>query len=308
MSEIFAVKGGKPISYGDFLGLVNQAEFRDVDDPPEDVTEPLSGIRHFYVDEVSCRGIEIEGQSDGVYTVRINMPSSVEDWQLGLQVTKALAEHFGAKIEAPGKKLTLEAFSARYDDAWIKERFDDMALSQACELKDGYTITIDGAIRPFHLGNRTASAILENRSKKDAAQEWMDRVRKAQYVDPEFFVPKIYRLAANEQSFAIFAPELSIVYPWVQYVVLPDGDDQFYIPYETLISLLGDRVTWLDDKQTLVTSVPEEEWSQFIQKALPHAVDMDHLLEQGVTEILTTARRRYNEQVAAAEAEDEDEE
>jgi hypothetical protein len=154
------------------------------------------------------------------------------------------------------------------------------------------------------MGPRIAGEILRHASKEDAGKEWVDRMRKTQYVSPEYFVPKIYQLHANKRKFTIFAPELAIVFPWVQYVAINDEEDLHYIPYDSLLQVLGERVTWLDEKQTLVTAVSEKEWSQFMQAALPHTVDLEDVIDEGVTEITTAARRRYDEQVAAANAEE----
>jgi hypothetical protein len=150
MSEIFAVRGPS-ISYREFIALINENALKDADGAPEDGTQLLSDARCFYIDEVSCRGVEFLWRK-GVYTITINKPSAPEDWQLGLHITKALARYFGAKIEAENEKLSLERFSSTYDDSWVKKCFDadfDMILDHTSQLGGGLTITMDCALRPF---------------------------------------------------------------------------------------------------------------------------------------------------------------
>lgn len=304
MSESFCVKSQKSISYGGFLQVVALPEFMGLAPPPSDRDAPLTGIRRFYQEEISCRGIEIARDREGTeYAVSANHPSSLDDWMLMIHTIGALSRYFGVNIEADGESLPESAFNDKYGPDWAQRMVQFGAkstLGTARGLTGGQFAQIDCAIRLFYLGKRTADEIMAGRSEEEAATELSNRMRLTQYVSLDYFVPKEYKLNANNRKFVVFGEGLQMLVPLVQFVALPtENTNIVYIPFDVFPSLVGERLSWLDEKQALVRPVRKEDWPQLIEAANKHAVDLlPQLKEGGVTGIVTKARDRYDRLMA----------
>lgn len=308
MSYCFAIKSPKSISYEDFINAIGLADLI-VESDHEDVPEHLTGSNLMYIEETSCRGVTIS-HSDDDYEITINHPSCRDDWHLGLKAIESLAEQFEQPIEVEDRELSVDEFRKIYNASWIAEQFQigaDVALQQASEQKGGGTISIEGSIRPFYMGERLAKEILSNKSKEDAHAELVERMRNAQFVGPEYFVPKVYEMSSGKK-FVAFGPNLQMVCPWVQYVALATPDNEsIFVPFEALADLHAGKISWLDEKQTLLEPFSKEEWASIIEKAKAKSVDLEpELKEHGLKVIVSRARERY--EAILEELEDMDEE
>lgn len=296
MSITFAIATGGSITFGELKRLINVDRFLDSSIPPADEAAPVTGINHFYIEDVSCRAIEVSHTIYG-YSISIKSASSLDDWKLGLKVTAAIASFFQAKIEGDGDLLTLEQFEQKYDNWWTKRQFVsgvDFALNQAHQHSG--IVMMDGVTREFHLGERMAKEILNGRSKDEARAEFVRRFRQCQRIEPEYFVPKEYYLKASKKRFVIFGPGVSLVVPFVHYLALPEASSKnlIYVAHSLLPSL-APNLTWLDEKQALVDAIPESDWTELLKVARPHAVNLTPSIEEGgVAIMITRARAKYD--------------
>ncbi len=150
--------------------MINVDRFLDSSIPPADEAAPVTGINHFHIENLSCRAIEVSRNTDG-YGISINSVSSLDDWKLGLAVTAAIAGFFEAKIEGDSDLLAVEQCEQKYDNEWTKRQFFsgvDFALNQAHQHSG--IVTMNGVRHEFHLGERMAKEILNERSKDEARE------------------------------------------------------------------------------------------------------------------------------------------
>ncbi len=299
MSESFTVKVGKAITFNKFLKLVNLPSFEHCSHDLPDENASMTGINHFYQDEVSCRAIEIEyWPKDKSYSIQTNHPASKEDWMLMRHITESLAQHFNAAITDGDGNCNIEQFSKKYDKQWASglSHFGANALLD-CSFGTGFA-SLEGAVRPFYFGERAKTEITSNRSGDDIYAELFRRIYETQYIGLEYFVPKHYEIAGTKKKFAVIGPGVQAVTPYVDFISFPQDKGMIFIPYAALPQILGERLSWLDEKQALIDPIDESEWPNVMTIAAQHSVDLQNDMQSGVGISASTARLRYDRLLA----------
>jgi hypothetical protein len=299
VSESFIVKVGNAITFNEFLELVNLPSFEHCSHDLPDENAEMTGINHFYQDEVSCRAIEIEYWSkDKSYSIQSNHPASKEDWMLMRHITESLAKHFNAAITDGDDKCTVEQFSKKYDEQWANDlsHYGARALLE-CSLGTGFA-SLEGAVRPFYFGERVKAEVTSNRSGDDSYAELFRRIHETQYIGLEYFVPKHYEIAGTKKKFVVIGTGVQVVIPYVDFISFPQDKGMIFVPYATLPKIVGERFSWLDEKQALIDPIDESDWSNAMKIAERHSVDLQKDMQSGVGISASTARLRYDRLLA----------
>ena len=306
VSEYFIVNAGRTISFGEFLKLVNLPSFQNLYVLPviSDANEPMTGINHFYQDEISCRAIEIEfWPADKKYSIKMNHPASIEDWKIARHITEALADHFGSEIDVGAETCNLSEFGRKYDERW------DTRMAQLgarvllnYSLPDGGAHNVPCAMRPFHFGERMRREVVTStRSEDEVHDELFKRMHATQYVSLEYFVPKLYEIVCTKKTFVALGPNVAMVTPWVNFLNLVDGEKHnIFVPYSAWPLIMGERFSWLDERQALIEPWNKVEWPELLKLARQHAVDLQSDIDGGYFFTIPVARQRYDRLIELA--------
>jgi hypothetical protein len=295
VSESFTVKVDRAISLGEFLKIVNLPSFEHCSHDMSDINASMTGINHFYRDEASCRAIEIEfWPGDKTYSIKTNHPASKEDWMLVRHVTESLARHFGAEITGGDTRCALEQFSKKHDEQWASDlsHFGARALLD-CAFGTGFA-ALDGAVRPFYFGERVKREVTSNHSGNDVYAELFRRIHETQYVGLEYFAPKHYEIIGTKKKFVVIGPDVQAVTPYVDFISFPEEGSIVFVPYAALPQIVGERLTWLDEKQALIDPIDESDWSKVLKIAKKHSVELQKDMDSGVGIVASPARLRYD--------------
>ena len=282
MSHSFSVSGAFPPDYDE---LMQSLPFGDVVADP-DQEEPdggpwPEGIRHYHRAGVSTRGVEVSWE-DGTFAVRINTLAAPEDYDLALHFIEQAAEQLGSPVEPEGgDTLPADQLRDEYGVDWARQtnQFGLGAIGAMISGGKHTSLRLSGVIRDVHLGPRVWGEL----TAAGPDTEMLDRVvafmRHVQYVnaDEEYFAASVMVIQKkkkgkkkgkdNEVTVAAFGPGVSYLFPSVEYLVVlgqEEGEPLLFVPSGNLPELLtGREWAWLDEEQTLVEPIPEDEWPQF---------------------------------------------
>ena len=162
MSFSFTIPADKPILDEELFSAIGEDDLR-MHAVSDEEPKLLSSQHHFYLEDVSCRGIHLEWEGNK-YCVRINYPNAREDFELGLKTAEALGKHYNAEIEgeSPQKAFPVSDFRKTFDDNWVTEQCRvgaDIVLDRASKETDGNVLSLPGPVRPFYIGTRLAQEI-----------------------------------------------------------------------------------------------------------------------------------------------------
>lgn len=224
----------------DHAQILAQIALEDLTCCEEAVPEGLwpEGTLHYYRAGVSCRAVEITREA-GRLEIRALACSCPEDIDLANRFLSA----FGA--------------TGAFED---RGQADLRALSGEIS-RSGQTFTMDGPVRPFHIGPRLLSEIGEHPERLYQA------MRRVQYVE-DAFAANVLQVAAPE-PFTVtgWTKGVRTLFPAVDYVVL---EDNIFLPSVALPQVVGERFQWLDEKQSLVEPFEGEDWKRLLERVQPH--------------------------------------
>jgi hypothetical protein len=282
MSHTFSVAAPVP---PDYKKLMKGLPFDDVL-PEGDQEEPTrgpwpEGIRHYYRDGLSTRGAEVSWE-DKVFAVRINTLAAPEDYDLAMHFIEQAAKLLKASIDPEGgDTIPADQLRATYDADWIRQT-NEFGLATVGALITGGdhdSIQLGGVIRPVHLGPRVWGELTKAGPKDEMLDRLVEFMRHVQYVnaDEDYYAANIMTLnrqkkgKEKEVTVTAFGPGVRYLFPVVEYFVVvgqEEGDPILFVPSKKLPELLkGHEWEWLDEEQTLVEPVPEEEWEKFRKRA-----------------------------------------
>jgi hypothetical protein len=138
-------------------------------------------------------------------------------------------------------------------------------LLDAAKNIDG-VVGVMGVFRDFYIGRTLADQLLKL-PEKEKQKLFFDKLRRVQYIDEKYFIPKIMTLKSGSQRFVVWGPGEQYFFPFVQYFAFGTDDKVFFVPFNHLHTLAAGRVTLLDEKQALVSPVSNSEWPNFLKRA-----------------------------------------
>lgn len=240
----------------------------------------LIGVRHFFIPNVSCRGSEVAAEEDG-YSVRILACSAPEEYELAFTLVETIAKLTNGKISGEcGSSVTVEQLRSKFDSGWINNDLDGSfaaVKSAAAGLTDGEYLSLSGAVRPFYVGPRMFQELNKLGSEESMRNVFFEKFRAVQYVDPElYFIPPIRVFPKSSKELVVWGPECPYFFSAIQVFALVSPDDgvpPLFVDSNCLQELAGKRISWLDEKQALVSSVAESDWPDFLLRARKFEID-----------------------------------
>jgi hypothetical protein len=283
MSHTFSVAAPTP---PDYKKLMKGLPFDDVL-PEGDQEEPTrgpwpEGIRHYYRDGLSTRGVEVSWE-DGAFAVRINTLAAPEDYDLAMHFIERAAELLKAPIDPEGgDTVAANELRSAYDADWIR-RTNEVGMATVGALISGGdhdSIRLGGVIRDVYLGPRVWGELTKAGPKGKMLDRLVEFMRHVQYVnaDGDYFAANVMTLQqkkkgkTREVTVTAFGAGVSYLFPSVEYLVVTgetDGEEMLFVPYKKLPDLLRDEWEWewLDEEQTLVEPVAEGDWPELRARA-----------------------------------------
>lgn len=292
MSHTFSVAAPVPPDYSE---LMDGLPFEDVvPDPGQEEPDGgpwPEGIRHYYRDGISTRGVEVSWE-DGVFAVRINTLAAPEDYDLALHFIECAAELLGVPIDPEGgDTIPADQLRAIYDADWVQQtNRAGLATVGALVSNNEYgSLRLGGVIREVHVGPRVWGELTAAGPPEEMLDRVVEFMRYVQYVnaDEDYYAATVMTLQQQKKSdgearqitVTAFGPDVRYLFPSVEYLVLVGQEEDepvMFVPYERLPELLADyEWEWLDEKQTLVEPVPEEDWNALRERAEAFSVEMD---------------------------------
>lgn len=272
MSFTFHVISEKELTPTELFLALGIETLRCADETEMD--EPIGAPIHVYLDDQSCRGVQLEFNSDA-YFVKVTSPTSSDDHHLALNIVEELCkltEASGVRGEGD-EEIAPADLRKKYDETWLRREVEfgvKSILSAAGGITDGAACTMQGCRRNFHVGLRLAVELLALPSPAMIENEFFRRFREVQYIDKRgYYTPKIYYNEKTKKKICGIGPNVSYLIPWVQHLALlrADGSEAIFIPRVDLYKLIRDRLKWIDEKQVVMDAVPEEEWAQIMREA-----------------------------------------
>ncbi len=248
---------------------------------PEAASEKhLIGVRHFFIPNLSCRGSEVAAEEDG-YSVRILACSAPEEYELAFTLVETIAKLTNGKISGEcGSSVTVEQLRSKFDSEWINNDLDGSfaaVKSAAAGLTKGEYLSLSGAVRPFYVGPRMFEEFRKLGSEESLRNEFFEKFRAIQYIDPElYYIPSIKVFPQSSKELIIWGPGCQSFIPAVQVFALVSLEDEvppLFVGSDCLQELAGEKISWLDEKQALVSSVDESDWPDFLSKARKFEID-----------------------------------
>jgi hypothetical protein len=233
------------------------------------------GVRHYHREGVSTRGIEVSWE-DGIFSVRINTLAAPEDYDLALHFVERAAGLLGVPVESEdGTTLPADQLRGTFDAEWIRQTNTAglAAVGALIAEKESSSIQLGGVVRDVYLGPRVWEELTAAGEDDELLDRLVEFMRRVQYVnaDEGYFAANVMSMQkkkkrgkAEEITFAVIGPDVSYLFPSVEYLAVigqSEKDPILFVPYTNLPELLADGAwEWLDEEQTLVAPVPDDDW------------------------------------------------
>jgi hypothetical protein len=272
MSFTFQVITDKEVTPAELFAALGIETLRCTEDI--DVEEPIGAPLHFYLDDQSCRGVQIESNSESFF-IKITSPASADDHHLALNIVEELCRLTDAQTIRGEGDETIPATELRtkFGQEWLRKEVEfgvKSILSAAGGITDGAACTMQGCRRNFHVGLRLAVELLALPSPALIENEFFRRFREVQYIEKKgYYTPKIYYNEKTKKKICGIGPNVSYLLPWVQHLALlnADGTETIFVPRVDFYKLIRDRLKWIDEKQVVMDAISEEEWAQIMKEA-----------------------------------------
>ena len=212
--------------------------------------------------------------------MRINTLAAPEDYDLALHMIERAAELLGVPIESEdGTTLPFDQLRDKYDAEWVRRtnQFGLETVEALIAEEEHDSVRLGGVVRDVHIGPRVWGELNAAGPEDELLDRLVEFMRHVQYVnaDEDYFAANIMTLEKKtgnkpkkkkETTFAVFGAGVSYLFPSVEYLVvlgLAEADPILFVPYKKLPDLLAGRDwEWLDEEQTLVAPVSEEDWPE----------------------------------------------
>jgi hypothetical protein len=239
---------------------------------------PFTGIRHFYIKDVTCRSVEIAYEESG-YRVRIMSCSAPEDYELAFSLVESIAylKKKTTVLTEQDEMLNVAELRQKFDRAWVDGEIQS-AFEMVLRTAEKNVISLEGATRQFYVGPRLVSELLALESNERRLETFFQTQRHVQHLNTDGYYSANTMLVGNPpRPMTSWTANLPYFFPWVTHfsvITMQSPKDLFIAPADKLLEIVGDKVTWLDEKQTLVKAIPKDEWPAFVASAREFAVDM----------------------------------
>jgi hypothetical protein len=230
---------------------------------------------------VSARPVEVTYE-DGRFQVRVVTPSAPEDFELAFRLLEAAAKQLGRPLQAEvGEPFAASELRKRYPPAWVRGQIElGVEALRSIVRDEQQTVTLSGPVRPFFVGPRLLAKLEAHGPPEELSERFLDLMKQIQYLDPEAFFPaditRVHCDSDNEDpiTFAVWGPGVRYLFPDVQYLVLMGEAPgrHVFIPYAVLPELAGDNFLWLDEVQSLVQAIDEDDWPALLDRARQYEV------------------------------------
>ncbi len=237
-----------------------------------------SGYMHFYIDDLSCRGVEVSFEN-GTFQVRIMSASSPDDYGLALKIITTVAGMKSKKIEPEdGPVMALADFEEAYGEAWARQHSSDtLGMVVGLYSRENSPITLSGARRNLNAGPHFFAPLLAD--PESLTDNFFKRFRRLQYIDKEdVFVASVITMNSKE------APEMiaktAVLGEGVPTVISTEADlvsvrcnneEYIHVTLNDLIGAIVGEVEWLSDDLFLTKPYSGPEFGALIKKIEPLA-------------------------------------
>jgi hypothetical protein len=257
----------------EILKVLGAPELRRVDRPkvyPADQPLP-SGTGRYSREGRSTRGVMLTSKP-GIARVRMFPLSSLEDWELGFQLLRALAADPAVRVEGEdGTVSTLSDMRERFLEVLHRETANDFREIQKQLREHPETVVVlDGAVREVFIGPRQLAELSTGTTGGVTAV--VERIRRIQHIEREGFeVVRPVKLAVEPgRLFSRWTLDKAQAFEATDYVVLeqPWRNSIVCVPVPGLPELVGSRFQWLDEKQFTLQPIPESERADLHERAM----------------------------------------
>jgi len=207
----------------------------------------------------STRGVEV-GCENGQFSLRCFTMSSPQDYGLMMQIIDVSSPD-GLQVEGESETLTIDAFKARFDDAWIAQKM----------------VTDDAAVRAQSLRGAELGC-LHRQVKLDS--DVLARIDEG----PEALLELIRDVVQIDRHGDVYDANI-ISIPGVRLVSWPSGIPALFPPADAIATMsdsgvhefpflpamkaIGDKARRLDASHWLVSELTPAEWEAYIAGLMP---------------------------------------
>ena len=239
------------------------------------------GYLHVYREGISTRSVEI-ALEDGRFEVRILSLTAPEDYELAFRLVEALAPGPATEVEPEdGDPFPVSELRRAYGAEWISGQIDSgVRVVAHMATERGEEAGIPGPIRTCYLGPIMVAALTAAGPPESLAGRVLEAIRRVQYVDPDLYLDAtVMEIQLRDQgavSCVIWGAGCGVIVPPVEYVLLPEGEDDD-VPGEFLLAprsivpeIVGDRWSRLDERHHLIEPIEPHAWPALIARAREH--------------------------------------
>jgi len=281
MSTSFWINNAKDLGYHDMIRRVSEKDLRLKEETELGGSlQWPEGQLHFYIDNLSCRPIEITYDGD-LFQIRILQASSIADYELALKFVVAAAEATEGTIDTENEgRLTLNAFQKKYDLKWCQAHMQRM-LEMLIEMYEHKSsrITLSGCKCDLKIGPRFMNQVLQD--PENFSKNFFERFRRLQYLENEdIFIAAVITVSDKENPYkeakvAVLAEAVATALSISADVIAIRNQEGHYLNLRTdeFINLLGEDAFWLSEELLITKSYQgrdfEQLWSKAESLALP---------------------------------------
>ena len=264
MSYCMSIRAKRSPRVVEILKALGAPELRCVDRPevfPADQPLP-TGTGRYYRAGQSARGVMLTS-NPGIARVRMFTLSSLNDWELGFQLLRALAADPAAHVEGQdGTVSTLSDMRERFLEVLHRETANDFRdIQKQLREHPETVVALDGTVREVFIGPRQLEEL--STGTTDGVTALIERIRRIQYIEREGFeVVRSMKLpVAPGRLVSRWTPEKAQAFEATDYVGLeqPWRNSTVCVPVPALPALVGSRFQWLDERQFTLQAIPESE-------------------------------------------------
>jgi hypothetical protein len=274
MSHSFYVPSGAWPPTSDFPACLDSPGVRCVEETPE---RP-KGIYHVYQEGVSTRSIELDWSGDNL-RVRIMSCSSPAEYELALRIVEYAGRRGTGKVasEDAAGEFPLDTLRVKYDARWVDHQVTGCIKCVAAIVEEQRkTVQLLGPNRWAYVGPKMIRELRQH-PPEEFTTRIVDLLRRVQYCNLR---GQTHYYEANTLAFrgpdgkeftcATWGSETPYLFPKVEKFALqgdPFSAPPVLVSADALPHLAGDRLSWLDECQSLVEPVPQDEWGALLARA-----------------------------------------
>ncbi|PWK47386.1 DUF4299 family protein [Pleionea mediterranea] len=292
MSFTFAINDVNSLSFKRLIEVlgINDLQFVDSHKKPENDLWP-DGFTYVFRNKQSARPLEVDYENKRV-GVRVFTGSSVEDHQLAIDLTKAIAKLNNSSITPEdNEKLSLTEFSSEYGSEWAKESaYRSVESIISFQQKKNQACMINGVYSEMEVGDRLVKQLMSD--KESMHQEFFERLKKLNYLSDDDVFESNNLVLQNEDGtrnvrMAVYPKNIAtLIFDKNTLVTVADDlqnenqeSDSPVVTVEQLSELVGEQAKWLSERVLLLPEISGDDWERLISKA--ESVSIKDIFEYG---------------------------